>query len=98
MGEQQTKAEVALAQCRAEGHGWPAVREAMTDRQFRTTRSRCRRCHARRVAVLRTDLDEPTIEISITEDGQTVSYLEDLVLPKPAPQPERAPSRPTLAA
>ena len=81
MTEQQVGQDAALSQCQSEGHQWPPVREAMTDRQFRTTRSRCRRCHARRVAVLRTDLDEPTIEITIARGGRSVSRLESLVKP-----------------
>ena len=82
MRAQQRTTEAALEQCQVEGHQWPLVREAMTARQFKTTRSRCGRCHARRVAVLRTDLDEPTIEITITHGTASVSHLEDLVLPK----------------
>ncbi|WP_375429973.1 hypothetical protein [uncultured Friedmanniella sp.] len=80
-------AEADLEQCEVEGHRWPAVREAMTARQFKTTRSRCTRCRARRVAVLRTDLDEPTIEITITHGTSSVSHLEGLVLPKAPASP-----------
>jgi hypothetical protein len=73
-----------LEECRVQGHRWPPVRQAMTDRQFATTRSRCARCHARRTAVLRTDLDTPTIEVSFHYRDVTVSHLEDLVVPRPS--------------
>lgn len=87
MADHKQALEARTEQCEVAGHQWPLVREAMTARQFRTTKSRCRRCHARRVAVLRTDLDEPTIQITVTQGARSVTHLEDLVLPKAPSSP-----------